>query len=124
MRLYSEPALFESARIIGYNGVGMAEFWKKAKKLNLPQHNALMAVYDLTRADRRAEEPAMYELHADARRLCFGLLGPPPEHPLCDFILHGPGGLVGDEIGRWQEEYRRRKAEEVAEPTKKRAGRR
>ena len=73
------------------------------------------AVYDLTRADTREGAEPRYELYAEARKLCFGLLGPPPEHPPRDYILHGPGGLVGDEIGKWQEEYRRRKAEEEAQ---------
>lgn len=55
---------------------------------------------------------------------CWGILGPSPEHPLRDFVLHGPGGLVGDEIGKWQEEYRRQKAEEEAQEQPKKGGRR
>ena len=67
MRLYAEPALYESARIIDYDCIPMTEFWKKVKKLDLPQHDVLMAVYDLTRAARRAEEPARYELNGAVR---------------------------------------------------------
>ena len=58
MRLYFEPAFFESARIIGYDGLDIADFWKAAKKLNLPQHDILMAVYDLTKADKRGRGPS------------------------------------------------------------------
>lgn len=126
MRLHFELALTETARIIGYDGISMTDFWKKAKRLDLPQHDILMAVYDLTRADKREGVEPRYELNGEARRLCFGILGPAPDHPLHDFIRHGPGGLVGDEIGKWQEDYRRQKAEEEAHPeqSKKRGRRR
>lgn len=60
-------------------------------------------------------------MNAEERRLCFGLLGPAPEHPMRDFILHGPNDLMGDDARRWQEEYRRRIAEEAqGEPEKNR----
>src|SRR5207248_92687 len=37
------------------------------------------AVYELTRPDKREENPPRYELRGDVRDLCWQLLGPPPE---------------------------------------------
>ena len=74
-QLFFESALFESARIIGYSGVGMDAFWEAAKKLDPPQNDILTAVCDLTRTDKREAVPPRYELREDIRQLCFGLPG-------------------------------------------------
>jgi hypothetical protein len=123
MRLYRERALYEAARIIGYAGVEPFAFWDKAKELGLTEkigkQKLLMAVYDLTRADRREASPPRYELTAPARKACFQLLGPPPEHELYDAIKHGPPNLLTDtEARRWQEDYRRRQQAEADQPAK------
>jgi hypothetical protein len=120
-RLYFDSALFESARIIGYDGIGIAEFWEN-KQLHLPVNDFSNAVYYLTKADKRAEEPARYELNGDARRFCFGLLGPLPEHAMRGSILHWPNNLLGEEVRRRPEGYRRTKAGNEAEATAKDQG--
>jgi hypothetical protein len=133
-RLYRERALSEAARIIGYGGVEPFAFWDQAKALKIEvdgktvpfigderpsrtKQEVLMAVYDLTRADRREASPPRYELTAPVRKACFGLLGPPPEHESHDFIKHGPPNIL-DEAGarRWQDDYRRRKQAEADQP--------
>ena len=123
-RLYWERPLYEAARIIGYGGIEQPAFWEKVKELgldrDLDQHRLLMAVYDLTRADQREATPSRYELTEEARKACFQLLGPPPEHELYDAIKHGPPNLLSDaEARRWQEKYRQEKAQEQAEPEAK-----
>jgi hypothetical protein len=138
-RLYRERALSEAARIIGYGGVEPFAFWDQAKALKIEvdgkavpflgderpsrtKQEVLNAVYDLTRADRREASPPHYELTAEARKACFGLLGAPPEHLFHDAIKHGPPNLLSEaEAERWQERYRREKAQEQdqAEPENK-----
>jgi hypothetical protein len=133
MRLYRERALSEAARIIGYGGVEPFAFWDQAKALKIEvdgkmvpfigdqrpsrtKHEVLMAVYDLTRADRREQSEPRYELTAEARKACFQLLGAPPEHEFHDAIKHGPPNLLSEaETRRWQEQYQREKAQEQSE---------
>src|SRR5579862_8134778 len=55
LRPYFRQALYESARIIGYDDVAMAAFRKADKKLSLPQNDVLKAAYDLTGADKRGQ---------------------------------------------------------------------
>jgi hypothetical protein len=82
LRIGFQPAYYEAARIIGYSGCLMSDFWEKAKQLDIPQDKLLPAVYDLTRADKREQHPPRYELNEPARKLCWQVLGPPPEHSL------------------------------------------
>jgi hypothetical protein len=82
LRLAFDPAYYEAARIIGYGGIDMAAFWEQAKQLSILPETIRHAVYDLTRYDKREGKPPRYELNEPVRRLCWQLLGPPPEHPL------------------------------------------
>jgi len=101
-------------RLIGYSGLDMTAFWERAKELQIEvdgkpvpflgdqrpsytNHEVLMAVYDLTRMDKREGNPPRYELNAEARQAVSQLLGPAPEHPLADFIRHGPVDIMGEE---------------------------
>jgi hypothetical protein len=102
IRLYTEPALYKAARIIGYDGVTMSDFWAQAKKLDVPQDQILPAVYDLTRGDKREEKPPRYELSAPARQACWQLLGPPPEHPWHGRLVKGPPLGSEEEVRQWR----------------------
>jgi len=120
MRLYRERALYETVRIIGYGGIEPFAFWDRVKELGLDKEidkqKLLNAVYDVTRADKREASPPRYELTAEARKACFQLLGPPPEHEFHDAIKHGPPNLLSEaEARRWQEQFRRQKAEGQAQ---------
>ena len=62
LRLYTDEALYEAARIIGYAGITPFAFWDAAKPLweRIGKQRVQTAVYDLTRADRREQAiPAM-----------------------------------------------------------------
>jgi hypothetical protein len=123
MRLYYERPLYEAARLIGYAGCEPSAFWEQAKQLDISQEKLLNAVYHLTRADRREAPMPRYELRADVRQKCFQLLGPAPEHPMHDFLRYGPPDIMGEEnIRRWQDEFRKRKAAEVDRATEDQAG--
>ena len=76
-RHYSQSALFKSARIIGHSDV--VDFWKKADKLNLPAIGLQDAVCELAKPEKRPS--GRLELRDDVRKLCWQLLGPPPDHP-------------------------------------------
>jgi hypothetical protein len=103
IRLYAEAALYDAARIIGYGGIEMAHFWAQAKKLELPQEQLPAAVHDLTRTDRREEDPPRYQLTAPARKACFQLLGPPPEHPWHRRLVKGPPLGSEEELRQWRQ---------------------
>lgn len=83
------------------------------------------AVEELTTWKGREEKIPASILKPEVRRTCFQFLGPAPEHPLREYILHAPPDLMGkDNAEAWQERYRKRKeAEEAkaeeAEPPKK-----
>src|SRR5262249_23086385 len=132
-RLYWERPLYEAARIIGYGGVEPFAFWDQAKALKIEvdgnmvpligderpsrtKQEVLMAVYDLTRADKREGSPPRYELTAEARKASFQLLGAPPDHPLHDAIKHGPPNLLSEaEQKRWQDDFQRCNHAEAAQ---------
>jgi hypothetical protein len=117
IRLYIEPALYEAARIIGYGGVTMSDFWAQAKKLDVPQDQILPGVYDLTRADKREEKPPRYELSAPARAACWQLLGAPTEHGWHGRLRYGPPLGSDEEVLQWRArvEKQRKAAEDQAE---------
>jgi hypothetical protein len=79
-RLYHDKAYVEMARIVGYGGCPLAEFWEKAKPLSITQGRLLSAVYDLTRPDKREGPSPHYELMDDVKHCCWQMLGPPPGH--------------------------------------------
>jgi hypothetical protein len=63
-------------------------------------------------------------LRPEVRKLCWGLLGPPPEHPRHDEIRYAPPLYSEEERRQWREEFEKQKAarqeEAAAEPKKKR----
>jgi hypothetical protein len=94
-RLYFRRPLYEAARVIGYEGIEPFAFWDAARIGGIikdlakqsgiteekAKHELLMAVYDLTRPDRREASPPRYELWEDVKKHCRQLLGEPPGHP-------------------------------------------
>jgi hypothetical protein len=99
-RLYQGEVSYETARIIGYDGVAPFDFWDAAKPLAEKHGKGRVesAVFRLTRYDRREASPPRYELTNSARTCCFQLLGPAPEHP--EFARYYPDGrptLKGEE---------------------------
>jgi hypothetical protein len=80
-RLYFQPALFETARIVGYRGIASSKFWEKANTLGIPTAKIQAAVDELTKAELRQQSEPRYELTPEARKLCWQLLGPEPGHP-------------------------------------------
>ncbi len=82
-KMFFQEVYTETARIIGYAGIEPFAFWDAAKALNEKhgRQNVQNAVHELTRYDRREASPPRYELTAEARKWCWGILGPPPGHP-------------------------------------------
>src|SRR5262245_58985232 len=81
LRLYQEPARYETARAIGYEGVPASEIRERVKPLEgrLGQAKVeaallLLTTYQVPGADR-------VRLREHVRKIRFQLLGPPPEHP-------------------------------------------
>src|SRR5262245_59200662 len=81
LRLYQESVLYETARVIGYDGVAPGEIRERVKPLEDGFGQArveaalrLLTTYQVPGADR-------VRLREHVRKLCFQLLGPPPEHP-------------------------------------------
>lgn len=82
-RIYTDPVYTAAARLIGYGGCSPFEFFDAAKLLPIyDERKFRTAMFDLTRTDRREASPPRYEFNHDARKACWMLLGPPPEHPL------------------------------------------
>ena len=117
-RLYFDAAYTETARLIGYAGIDQSAFWQAAQALSEKHGKSLMmaAVYDLTRYDKREATPSRYELTAEARKWCWGILGPPPDHPDHDFIKHGPVLAFREDIAKWKAEFAAKKAAEEKPP--------
>lgn len=92
-RLYFDPAFTELARYVGYAGKPDPAFWDRYRELcrQYPQEVMSQAVNELTEVDR-STEPATIRLTPTARKLCWQLLGPPPEHPWYD-LFKRPGPL-------------------------------
>jgi hypothetical protein len=112
-RLYIDPCLTEQARTVGYEGLPLRRRDPTLKALaeKYGKERAWQAMKDLTEMDQDNRTV----LRLEARKACFGLLGPAPEHPLADFIRHGPSEVMGEEVAhRWQEEFRRRQQEKAA----------
>lgn len=80
-RLYFQPAMFETARIIGYRGIASSRFWEKANTLGISTEKIQAAVDELTKSELQQRSDPRYELTAEARKLCWQLLGPEPGHP-------------------------------------------
>ena len=122
-RLYAQPAMYETARAIRYDGIGEVELTEKLAPLKEKYGMAVTnALHELIR-----EKDGFFTLLPHVRKMCSQLLGPAPEHPLGDFIRLAPSSIMGEENAqRWQEEYRKKKAQEQAEqeaePKKRKKG--
>lgn len=80
-----------AGRIIGHLGCGGFAFYDAAKLL--PFYDKLRfenAVRDLTVYAKR--EQGQYELHAQARKVLWIIIGPPPDHP--EYVKWWTGRLV------------------------------
>jgi hypothetical protein len=96
LRLYHEPVLYELARVIGYAGVAIEELTARIKPLveKFGKQAVESALYHLTTYDTyRAERTVRLRQHV--RQLCFQLLGPPPEHPLHEYIKGQSADIPG-----------------------------
>jgi hypothetical protein len=68
--------------IIGHLGVSPIEFFDKAKLLtDYDQLKYENAVLDMTIYSRREAPHLRYELHDQAKKTLWIILGPPPQHP-------------------------------------------
>lgn len=84
-RLYEQPQLFELARIIGYTGMPLTDAQKAIEPLAKKYGKEVMAAAaeEIVRIDTTTNSPTA-RLTDQARKLCWQLLGPPPEHPWFD----------------------------------------
>jgi hypothetical protein len=79
-KIYSNPLYTELARLIGYNGLSAEEAHQKARPLG--EKYGIPAVQEAAdQLFRFDAEKNLLMLTDEARKCCFQLLGPPPEHP-------------------------------------------
>jgi hypothetical protein len=113
-RLYSQPAMYETVRAVGYDGIREAELAKKLEPLKEKYGMAVInALHELT-----LERDGFFTLRPDVRKMCGQLLGPAPEHPRRDEILHAPILYTEAELRSWREKFEAEKTTE-AEPKKR-----
>lgn len=90
-RLYYEGCFTEVARLVGYAGFPTAEL--EGRTGPLVERFGKAAVEDalrcLTTHSPYREQPVV-RLREDVRKLCWQILGPPPEHPLHDYVKGVP----------------------------------
>lgn len=82
VRLYFHKPLYELARVVNYGGLVETAFWDRYKELCAVhgQEQMSAAVGQILLVDKTTT-PAVVRLTPDARKWCFQLLGPAPEHP-------------------------------------------
>ena len=115
MRLSFHAQLYELVRLIGYDGVPEAELRETVKPL-VDKHGKdkmLAAAHEVAQTD---EKTRLVTLHPNVRKICWGILGPPAEHPDYDFIKHGPVLAFREDIDKWKAEFAAKKAAEVKPP--------
>jgi hypothetical protein len=80
VRLYFHPHLYELAQAIGYEGLPVPAAKEKVRSLTekYGKEKMLAASKELVRIDPTTEPPTA-RLKEEVRRLCWQLLGPPPE---------------------------------------------
>jgi hypothetical protein len=80
VRLYRDPHLVDLVRLIGYDGLPVAEAKERLKPLNEQYGVDKMkaAVEEIVRIDTSVSPP-IARLTETARKLAWQLLGPPPE---------------------------------------------
>jgi hypothetical protein len=82
MRLYQRPPLAELARLVGYDGIQLAELQAKVEPLGAAHGKGVVqAAFDEIAYIDNTASPPVARLKVHVRPLCFQLLGPPPEHP-------------------------------------------
>jgi hypothetical protein len=86
-RMYADPAYVALARFIGYGGKPLSEAQQFVQQLEQTygRDKVIEAGEALSVAEGRAERQTV-RLTAEARRLAWQLLGPPPEHTPIDMI--------------------------------------
>jgi hypothetical protein len=80
IRLYFHEPLYALARLIGYEGLPLPQLKERARPL-LEKHGKEKmdrAAAELVRIDRTTDPPTA-RLKDEVRKLCWQLLGPPPE---------------------------------------------
>jgi hypothetical protein len=116
-RLYFDPVYVAVAREIGYKGCTVRELGQKIEDLSKQFEKRLVesATYHLcTFEGQMTCNPsplAHVSLRSEVRRLCWQLLGPPPEHPLHG-RLEGPATEPGESLQAWRERVDRMEAGE------------
>lgn len=112
-RMYFDPVYTAVVRMIGYSGLSKPEAYKQADELakQYPKKQIRQAAHELCKFDSD-----IVQLTAEARKAARGILGVDPDHPLADYWRHGPPDIMGEEnMRKWQDEYRKRKAKEEAQ---------
>ena len=115
MRLNFHAHLHELVRLIGYGGVQESVLRETVKPL-VDKHGKdkmLAAAHEVAQTD---EKTRLVTLHPNVRKICWGILGPPAEHPDYDFIKHGPVLAFREDIDKWKAEFAAKKAAEVKPP--------
>jgi hypothetical protein len=81
LRLYFEAALYELARIVNYGGIRDEDLDERLKELSKIHGDieVRMARFELT--EQSEKSPGVTTLRPHVRKLCYQLLGPPPEDP-------------------------------------------
>ena len=111
MRLTFHAHLHELVRLIGYEGVQESVLRETVKPL-MDAHskdNMIAAAHELTQTD---EKTRLVTLRPNVRKICLGILGPPPEHPDYDFIKYGPVLAFQEDKAQWKAEFAAKKAAE------------
>jgi hypothetical protein len=121
LRLYSNPIYAEVARLVGYNGIPLAEARKQAEALvqalaprfpHVEEKELKRRIQDAANELTIVAPGDVLRLNEEARKACHQLLGPAPEHPSY--------AAFEEQRKTWREEIAGEKAKE--EP--KRKGRR
>jgi hypothetical protein len=81
LRLYFHEPLYALARIVGYEGRSVPEVKERSRALldKYGKEKMDRAAAELVHIDRSTDPPTA-RLKEEVRKLCWQLLGPPPEH--------------------------------------------
>jgi hypothetical protein len=81
LRLYFNKLYIELARMIGYNGIAFADAQEHVKVLakRFSKDKIQVAVEAIAKFDNSVKPPMVF-LNDEARKLCWQMLGPPPEY--------------------------------------------
>jgi hypothetical protein len=124
-KLYFQPPYAAVARAVGYAGKTDAEM-RPIVRLLVAAHGKEKVTAALAELTVTESDTNRTVLRSDVRKLCWGLLGPPPEHPRHDEIRYAPPLYTEEERRQWREEFERKKGaqqEEAKSETPKKRGR-